>query len=388
MVRETAGGDHPEGSALDVLWSGILAASNSAPSTYESPAHLVGYRGGEVPVTPCAAGTSAPFWEENAFYCEDEHTILFDEAWLRDFSSRFGAFAPAAILAHEWGHHIQSFLGGSTYSIQFELQADCFAGIYLAASEQSSPGVFVLNDDLPTALQTFFDIGNEEYDASEWFGAAEHGSPIQRIMAFGTGYIPVVQSLTWCGGYRDFVPQDFAEIGPYRLLNLPGRIETRAGAAYEIAGNPQTGMSDIALTWFEELPLAGRGASVSQLHELRRISFPNMVALSDPLDLTSNVRHGTGVAEYFENHITLSSGSEQVQSGVFALASPIDGQGGLLIVATREVPAPTDLNDPVQFELAEEQFAAVYQVINRLCGPDESGDPSDPEYNVTCLEDQ
>lgn len=386
LVRSVAGGDTPAGSALDALWQSVLA-DGPGSTAYRPPSRVLAYRGGEIPESPCAARTSAGYWLNAARYCESDRTILYDEAWLRDFHARFGSFAPAAILAHEWGHHVQSYLGTSVVSNQFELQADCFAGMYLAASEQKSPGEYVIGGDVTAALRAFFELGTVEYRASEWFAAGEHGSRSQRMMAFGTGYLPVLGGLPWCFGYRDYKPEDFATIGPYRLLNLPGRTEEPTDAAYVIRADNRSGRetSDIVLTWIERLPIAGQGATLGQLRELWRIGYPGLTPLYAEISLDANVRDGTGIAQLMENRVEQADGSVSVQHGFFALASPVDGMGGMLILVTRAGPAPTEMADVA---IVEEELVAVYQVINRLCGPDQSGDPDDPMLNVACLADQ
>ena len=74
--------------------------------------------------------------------------MYLDLSFFRELSRRFGApgdFAAAYVIAHEIGHHIQSELGieedirrkqqedpghANVYSVQLELQADCFAGVW------------------------------------------------------------------------------------------------------------------------------------------------------------------------------------------------------------------------------------------------------------------
>jgi hypothetical protein len=382
-IRTVAGDVDPSGSALDRLWDRTLT---SAGHRYASPSRIVAYRGGEVPESRCAAGTTSAYWDANALYCFDDQTILFDEAWLRDFHARFGPFAPAAILAHEWGHHVQWLTGTPAISSQAELQADCYAGIHLSATEETSPGTYVVGGDLATALATFFEIGTKDYVASEWFAAGEHGSPTQRMMAMGTGYLAIHSGLPWCYGYRDFTPGDVVAIGPYRLLNLPGRTEEWVGSAYRIHPDDRSGSltSRITMSWIDRLPAPGRGANADQLAAVMATELPGMQPLSEPISLDGNVLHGTGVVRYFEQLAGQVGGGAPVRRMV-ALASPLDGVGGLLVTVERP---PVVLTDAAAMLLAEEQLVAVYQVVNRLCGPDQSGDTSDPDFNVACFEEQ
>jgi hypothetical protein len=177
------------------------------------------------------------------------------------------------------------------------------------------------------------------------------------------------------------------DIGPYQLLNLPGRTETWDGEAYGIAADDRSGFatSDIVLAWIESLPLPGEGATQAQLEELWRVALPGITPVYDlPLQAQP---FGTIAGRYVENRVQQPDGSELVQSGVFALVSPSDSVGGLVVMIMRPLPAPVDPTDE-NFAIIQEQLASLYQVVNRLCGPDESGDPGDPNLNVACMTDQ
>jgi hypothetical protein len=356
---------------------------------YAQPAAIVSYRGGDRPASECAKDLPTSLLRENAFYCDRVREILYDEAWLRDLATRFGRFAPAAIAAHEWGHHVQQSFGGS-----HELEADCLAGMYLAATEERLPGVYDVGGDVLAALATFFSIGSEAYPGSDWL-ASRHGTSLQRIMAVGTGYLPLSSTsatnslpansgIPWCHGYRDFAPRDQATIGPYRLINLPGRTETITGTTYVILPDDRTGLetSRVELTWIEQLPLAGDGATAEQLDELWRSAKPTIRTILEITD-TPAARFGTRVARLVEIH----GDAGGVRSGIFDLLSPADAVGGLSILATRDTPAPTEVS-PESLAVLQEQLAAIEQIINRLCDPDDSARIGDPNLDVACLIDQ
>jgi predicted metalloprotease len=71
------------------------------------------------------------------FYCSESSTVYYPLSW-SDPSGRtpaeIGDFAVAVILAHEVEHHVQNMTGAfadpNVCTIQFELQADCFAGLW------------------------------------------------------------------------------------------------------------------------------------------------------------------------------------------------------------------------------------------------------------------
>ena len=83
------------------------------------------------------------------FYCPADDGVYLDTAFFDELDQRFGAkgdFARIYVIAHEMGHHIQDLLGTSEevsrqqaqsdergsnrLSVQLELQADCYAGVW------------------------------------------------------------------------------------------------------------------------------------------------------------------------------------------------------------------------------------------------------------------
>ena len=82
------------------------------------------------------------------FYCPADRLVYLEETFFRELARRFGApgdFARAYVLAHEFGHHVQTLLGiegdvrrqqranpddANELSVRLELQADCFAGVW------------------------------------------------------------------------------------------------------------------------------------------------------------------------------------------------------------------------------------------------------------------
>lgn len=82
------------------------------------------------------------------FYCPNDHKVYLDLGFFAELQRRFGApgdFAQAYVLAHEFGHHVQTLTGiegkmrravqdnpseANPMSVRLELQADCFAGVW------------------------------------------------------------------------------------------------------------------------------------------------------------------------------------------------------------------------------------------------------------------
>ena len=105
-------------------------------------AKLVLYR--DMTRTGCGTGEAST----GPFYCPMDERVYLDLGFFQELSGRLGArgqFAQAYVVAHEVGHHVQKLLGvhgddstrGATgASVRFELQADCFAGIWARSTEE------------------------------------------------------------------------------------------------------------------------------------------------------------------------------------------------------------------------------------------------------------
>jgi predicted metalloprotease len=94
-------------------------------------------------------------------------------------------FALSYVVAHEWGHHVQSRLklfAGKT-SVQIELQADCLAGVWaysVWARQLLEPG------DIEEAVSLAALVGDAPGTSPN--NADAHGSSKQRVNAFKRGY--------------------------------------------------------------------------------------------------------------------------------------------------------------------------------------------------------
>jgi predicted metalloprotease len=131
-------------------------------------------------------------FERNAAYipCPQRPTVVYDDYDLfPSYDREFGALAVPLILAHEWGHVVQDQAGTiENRLIVVELQADCFAGSWLArVASGDAPRVSIKSGNLDSALAailTFADpIGlTDEIDPDA------HGSGFDRTSAFQQGF--------------------------------------------------------------------------------------------------------------------------------------------------------------------------------------------------------
>jgi predicted metalloprotease len=139
--------------------------------------------------------------------------VYLDLSFFKELETRFGAkggpFARAYVIAHEYGHHIQSLLGTServrpgesgpmSGSVRLELQADCYAGVWAnhAESTPTSSGKPLITDvtkeDVAAALDTAERIGDDFIQSNLGGGRVDesqftHGSSAQREKWYRTG---------------------------------------------------------------------------------------------------------------------------------------------------------------------------------------------------------
>lgn len=95
--------------------------------------------------TGCGGATSAV----GPFYCPRDQIIYVDTAFFDQLRTQFGSsggpLAQLYVVGHEWGHHIQNITGimnnldlqttgPASDGVRLELQADCFAGAWIAGA--------------------------------------------------------------------------------------------------------------------------------------------------------------------------------------------------------------------------------------------------------------
>jgi len=119
-------------------WARLFAEANRK---YE-PAKTIIFDGSTS--TGCGTGSAAT----GPFYCPLDRQVYIDLSFFEELKQRFAApgdFAQAYVIAHEYGHHVQTLLGisddvrreqqanpdeANELSVRMELQADCFAGVW------------------------------------------------------------------------------------------------------------------------------------------------------------------------------------------------------------------------------------------------------------------
>jgi predicted metalloprotease len=150
----------------------------------------------------CGVGSA----QVGPFYCPSDRRVYIDLAFYRELARRFGApgdFAQAYVIAHEVGHHVQTLMGEresprslvrgrerqNAASIQTELQADCYAGVWAHSTEQRD---ILQAGDIEEGLRAAAAVGDDTLQReTEGRVSPEtwtHGSSEQRVSAFQRGY--------------------------------------------------------------------------------------------------------------------------------------------------------------------------------------------------------
>jgi uncharacterized protein len=147
-------------------------------------------------------------------YCPLDNRVYLDLEFFEELESRFGAsgdLAPAYVLAHEIGHHVQTVLGiseqvqsqqqanpsqANELSVRMELQADCFAGIWASTvfvgQLETGEDLALEPGEISEALEAAAAVGDDRIQETiqgrvdpESF---THGTSEQRQRWFQTGY--------------------------------------------------------------------------------------------------------------------------------------------------------------------------------------------------------
>ena len=181
-------------------------------------ARLVVYRDATYSGCGTAQASTGPF------YCPEDEKVYIDLSFwneLQQIGGDASDFAQAYVVAHELGHHVQKLLGiegrmrrlvqqepseGNHLSVDLELQADCFAGVWAHSTEQRN---IVHESDIAEALKAAAAVGDDHLqrmagravspenwthgssaEREEWFRKGLEGGTIQSCGTFDGNIAP------------------------------------------------------------------------------------------------------------------------------------------------------------------------------------------------------
>jgi uncharacterized protein len=176
------------------MWVGVFQESGLE----YRPTNLVVFNGSTHSACGGAQAQSGPH------YCPVDELAYMDLDFLGELQRRFGAAgdtAQAYILAHEVGHHVQHQLGiteqvqaagSNEASIALELQADCYAGVWMSTLRTGTSAALLEEGDLQEALDAAAAVGDDaiqqqttgQVNPESW----THGSSEQRYQWLNQGF--------------------------------------------------------------------------------------------------------------------------------------------------------------------------------------------------------
>lgn len=183
----------------------IVAVVNSVQAYWQKtlrgyePARTRFFEGGIQ--TGCGAASSAM----GPFYCPNDRYVYIDLGFFGQLQSELGArggpLAEAYVLAHEYGHHIQNLTGVLRSAdrdtgpqggqVRVELQADCYAGLWVGHALDTGFVEEITRQDVADALDAAAAVGDDRIqERSQGRVRPEsftHGSAEQRQSWFVRG---------------------------------------------------------------------------------------------------------------------------------------------------------------------------------------------------------
>ena len=182
------------------VWGRILP--QQAGQSYVPPT-LVLFKGSTASACGGADAATGPF------YCPGDKQVYLDTDFFAVMAQQLGAggdFAAAYVVAHEVGHAVQDQLGileqanriraqsseaqSNAISVQIELQADCFAGVWANGAQEQFGSLD--RNDIAEAMNAAGQIGDDTLQRNAGQAVRPdgftHGTSAQRQRWFSLGY--------------------------------------------------------------------------------------------------------------------------------------------------------------------------------------------------------
>jgi predicted metalloprotease len=184
------------------------------------------------PIPGCGGSRTSQYSDikDNAFYCVDGDFIAYDDAsLLPQLVDQLGQSAVGVVMAHEFGHAVQSRAEEFNQpTILKEQQADCFAGAWAAhVARGEAPGLSFNDDDIKGGLIAMIQV-RDPVELSGTVDESSHGTGFDRVGAFQDGFI----------GGAERCKTFFIDGRENQLINIPFTDDPNAGNLPLIDTNP------------------------------------------------------------------------------------------------------------------------------------------------------
>ncbi|MEV4709666.1 neutral zinc metallopeptidase [Actinoplanes sp. NPDC049316] len=201
------------GSARDVVTPALRDVERFWTATYPQLADgrkFTPVKGGYHPYTrsklPPPCGGEPTDYQPNAFYCPSGDFIAWDaQTLIPELQAQYGDLLVGVVMAHEYGHAIQTRLGQTEQpTVVLEQQADCFAGAWLADALAGRSTAFtgVTPQQLDNTVAGLLVLRDQPGTSAA--NPQAHGNAFDRIRALQDG---VEEGAKLCATYRaDNVP--------------------------------------------------------------------------------------------------------------------------------------------------------------------------------------
>ncbi len=180
-----------------------------------------------------------------AAYCALDQTIYFSPNWFADLEYAIGDFAWITVMAHEWGHHVQSLTG--TYlgsGNEQELQADCLAGSYARDAETRG----LLDPGDVTEAVVISSVSGDPIGLPQDLPGA-HGTSDDRVTAFMRGYLDgfIGCELMIANGPSTATAGQPNSSGPSLLTVLP--LQHEVPSDLQPTGDQRRNLADVVINY-------------------------------------------------------------------------------------------------------------------------------------------
>jgi len=222
--------------------------------------------GSEPSTLPCSPG-ELDLVLYNAYYCPPDDAVAWDQEGLfPDLAAQFGDFAIAVVLAHEWGHAIQTRAEVDEPTVTTELQADCFAGSWVSHVRTDESARFdISTEDLDLALAGILSL--KDAPGSLATDPNAHGSGFDRVGAFQEGF---EEGAGRCAAYTDGDPVPYQFPFSQSDLATGGDLpltETTDAEGNVVAGIDTSAFSSLELYWADAFPDLSNGEEWAPLDD-------------------------------------------------------------------------------------------------------------------------